>query len=71
VPDWAGLQEWNGERFTFALHAPKLSKSAPSWDFVSSVYRTAGRMRRDSSIEMRELRAKLHRAEMRLRQLTS
>lgn len=71
VPDWAGLQEWNGERFTFSLHAPKLSKSAPSWDFVSSVFRTAGRMRRDSSLEMRELRAKLARAEMRVRQLSS
>lgn len=69
VPDWAGLQEWNGERFLFKVHAPKLSKSAPSWDFVSSVFRSAGQIRRDTSIQMRELQSKLVRAEMKLKHL--
>lgn len=69
IPDWAGLQEWNGERFKYTIHAPRLSKSAPSWDFVSSVFRSAGRIRRDSSIEMNQLRSKLIRAEMQISRL--
>ena len=69
IPDWAGLQEWDGERFGFKVHAPKLSKSCPSWDFVSSVFRTAGHVRRDTSIQMRELQSKLARAQMRIRHL--
>ena len=67
VPDWAGLQVWNGRVFKTVIHAPRLSKSAPSWDLVSSIFRSAGRIRRDTSIEMRELRGKLARAEMRLK----
>ncbi len=66
VPDWAGLQEWDGGRIRTKVHAPKLSKSVPSWDFVSSLFRSSGRMRRDASIEMRDLRSKLVRAEMAL-----
>jgi hypothetical protein len=47
IPDWAGLMEWNGDRFTFKVHAPNLSKSTPSWDFISSLLRTCGQVRRD------------------------
>ncbi|MHA3913825.1 hypothetical protein [Halovulum sp. GXIMD14793] len=67
IPDWAGLQEWNGQRFKTVLHAPKLSKSVPSWDFVSSIFRSAGRIRRDTSIEMSQLRSKLMMTEMKLK----
>lgn len=69
VPDWAGLQEWNGTNFRSTVHAPKLSKSAPSWDFVSSVFRSAGQIRRDTSIQMRELQSKLARTERELKRL--
>lgn len=71
VPDWAGLQEWNGERFKFVVHAPKLSKSAPSWDFVTSLIRSSEEIRRDTSIEMKQLNAKLWRAERELNRLRS
>ncbi|PCJ95928.1 MAG: hypothetical protein COA52_02470 [Hyphomicrobiales bacterium] len=56
IPDWAGLQEWNGERFLHRIHAPNLSKAVPSWDFVSSLFRTAGAIRRDTSFEMQALK---------------
>ncbi len=69
VPDWAGLQEWNGEKFRTSIHAPKLSKSTPSWDFVSSIFRSAGKIRRDNSIEMNQLRSKLFMAERRIKQM--
>lgn len=69
IPDWAGLQEWDGQRFRTVIHAPQLSKSTPSWDFVSSIFRSAGRIRRDTSIEMRELKVKLARAEMQIARL--
>lgn len=71
VPDWAGLQEWNGNSFRTKVHAPKLSKSTPSWDFVSSVFRSAGKVRRDTSMEMAELRRKLWMAERRIKQLST
>jgi len=69
IPDWAGLQEWDGVRFKHTVHAPKLSKSTPSWDFVSSLLRTSERMRRDASIEMKDIRSKLARAEMRIKRM--
>lgn len=50
IPDWAGLLEWNGERFHHKVHAPHLSKSTPSWDFVSSLLRTCGQVRRDQAV---------------------
>lgn len=69
VPDWAGLQEWTGERFKFTVHAPKLSKSAPSWDFVTSLIRSSQKIRRDTSIEVSELRSKIFRLEYEMKRM--
>ena len=66
IPDWAGLQEWNGERFTFKVHAPKLSKSAPSWDFVTSLIRSSTAIRRDTATEVSDLKIKLHQLQWKL-----
>lgn len=67
IPDWAGLEEWNGERFLTKVHAPRLSKSSPSWEFVVSLIRSSSEVRRDTSIEVQNLRAKLAWAERRLK----
>lgn len=66
IPDWAGLQEWDGASFRYKIHAPRLSKAAPSWDFVSAVFRSAGQIRRDNSMEMKELRGELRLAKRKL-----
>lgn len=66
IPDWAGLMEWSGTRFTTPVHAPKLAKSAPSWDFVASIFRTARVVRRDQSIRELDLETRLAVAERRL-----
>lgn len=70
IPDWAGLQEWNGERFTFKVHAPRLSKSAPSWDFVTSLIRSSTAIRRDTATEVKELQTKVCRLEWQLKRAT-
>lgn len=59
IPDWAGLQEWDGSRFKFTLHAPNLSKPEPSWEFVSRILRSSGQVRRDTAIEVRDLSYKV------------
>ncbi len=66
IPDWAGLQEWDGKRFTFKVHAPKLSKSAPSWDFVVSLIRSSTAIRRDTATEVSDLKVKLHHLQWKL-----
>ena len=59
VPDWSGLMEWNGKRFQHKVHAPCLSKSTPSWDFVSSLFRSAGSIRRDVAVVTAGLQGKI------------
>lgn len=66
IPDWAGLQEWNGERFAYKIHAPKLSKSAPSWDFVTSLIRSSTAIRRDTATEVKEMQSKVYRLQWQL-----
>lgn len=69
IPDWAGLMEWNGERFNHKVSAPHLSKSTPSWDFVSSLLRTCGQVRRDLDIVVKGERIKRYNLEQEVRQL--
>lgn len=69
IPDWAGLQEWDGSRFSFKIHAPRLSKSTPSWDFVTSLIRSSQKIRRDVATEVKEVNSKLHRAEWEVKRL--
>lgn len=47
VPAWAGLQEWDGSTFRVIKKAPKRNKEAPDWEFVVSLLRNAGDVRRD------------------------
>jgi hypothetical protein len=47
LPDWAGLQEWDGEGFKVIRKAPMRRKAAPSWELVVSILRNAGDCRRD------------------------
>ena len=47
LPEWAGLQEWDGTRFSIRRRAPKRQKSAPDWEFIVSLLRNSGDCRRD------------------------
>ncbi len=68
IPDWAGLMEWDWERFTFKVHAPKLSKSVPSWNFVVALLRSATDIRRDTSMEIKKLKGDINLLEWKLKQ---
>ena len=50
VPDWAGLMEFDGESLRTVVNAPIRDKDAPSWQFVVSLIRTAGKINRDTDI---------------------
>lgn len=47
LPTWAGLQEWDGSKFSIIRKAPMRQKAEPGWDFIVSVLRNAGDIRRD------------------------
>lgn len=47
LPDWAGLQEWNGERFRTILRAPLRTKADPDWAFIVALLRSCGDCQRD------------------------
>lgn len=47
IPDWAGLQEWDGRRFAHTIHAPRRDKDAPSWELLTSIIRYSGQVHRD------------------------
>lgn len=50
VPDWAGLMEWDGERWRVPISAPRRDKDAPSWELVVSIMRNSGDIRRDTAV---------------------
>lgn len=50
LPPWAGLQEWDGERFSIVRKAPQRVKTEPTWEFVVSVLRNCGDVRRDTEL---------------------
>jgi hypothetical protein len=47
IPDWAGLQEWDGKAFHVRRKAPMRAKKDPDWEFVVSLMRNCGDQRRD------------------------
>lgn len=47
LPEWAGLQEWDGKTFRVKRKAPPRAKAAPSWEFIVSMLRNSGDCRRD------------------------
>lgn len=47
IPAWAGLQEWDGSTFRIVRKAPMRQKAQPTWEFVVSLLRNAGDVRRD------------------------
>ncbi|HEY1630813.1 MAG TPA: hypothetical protein VGF56_05825 [Rhizomicrobium sp.] len=47
LPDYAGLQEWDGERFAVKRRAPMRQKAPPDWEFIVSLLRNSGDCRRD------------------------
>lgn len=47
LPEWAGLQEWDGRTFRVRRKAPPRQKAAPDWEFIVSMLRNSGDCRRD------------------------
>lgn len=47
LPEWAGLQEWDGAAFRVRRKAPMRVKAAPDWEFIVSFLRFSGDSRRD------------------------
>ena len=68
IPDWAGLQEWDGQRFRYSVYAPNLSKSEPSWEFVSQLIRSSCEVRRDVQFEMNNLKGEIWRLNNQLKE---
>jgi hypothetical protein len=47
IPDWAGLMEFDGNRLSIKVPAPRRDKDAPSWDVFVSLIRNSSVVRRD------------------------
>jgi hypothetical protein len=47
LPEWAGLQEWDGTLFRVKRKAPPRKKADPDWEFIVSLLRNSGDCRRD------------------------
>lgn len=50
LPPWAGLQEWDGVRFNVIRKAPPRQRADPTWEFVASLIRNCGDVRRDTDL---------------------
>lgn len=50
IPDFAGLQEWDGEKFKVIRKPPMRAKIEPTWELVCSILRCSSEMRRDVSL---------------------
>lgn len=48
IPDWAGLVECDEGVLTNRLNAPLRDKDGPTWQFVASLIRNSGEVRRDA-----------------------
>ena len=55
IPEWAGLQEFDGEIFAVKKRAPKREKAEPDWNFIVNLMRNSGDTRRDVSILKQQL----------------
>lgn len=66
VPDWAGLIEIYDGEAKVVVNAPLRDKDAPSWQFVVSLIRNAGKINRDTDL----LKQRLRLAEKQVRDVT-
>lgn len=57
VPDWAGLWEWDGNKWKCQISAPRRDKDAPSWELVVSIMRNSGDVRRDTDVMQARIKA--------------
>src|SRR5690606_9994266 len=55
VPEWAGLQEWDGRFFHIRKKPPMRTKADPTWEFVVSLIRNSGETRRDIGLMKSEI----------------
>lgn len=55
LPEWAGLQEFDGQGFKVIRRAPKREKIEPDWYFIVNLLRNSGDNRRDVSILKQQL----------------
>lgn len=55
LPAWAGLQEFDGKRFSIIRKAPPRVKAEPTWEFVASLIRNSGDCRRDVGLMKAQL----------------
>lgn len=56
IPDWAGLMEFDGNRLSIKVPAPKRDKDAPSWDLFVSLIRSSTAIRRDEDPRLKHFR---------------
>ena len=54
IPEWAGLQEWDGRFFHVRKKAPMREKVDPTWEFIVSLIRNSGETRRDIGLMKQE-----------------
>ena len=59
IPDWAGLLEYNGDRFREILYAPKTGRAEPSWELLASIFRSEIGVRRDQTMTEKHLRSEI------------
>lgn len=55
VPEWAGLQEWDGRFFHIRKKPPMRTKADPTWEFIVSLMRNSGETRRDIGLMKSEI----------------
>lgn len=55
LPEWAGLQEWDGTLFRVKRKAPPRKKAEPDWEFIVSLLRNSGDCRRDVGLMKTQL----------------
>jgi len=66
VPDWAGLVEVHDGQVKVIVNAPLRDKDAPTWQFVVSLIRNAGKINRDTDMLKQRMRV----AEQQVREAT-
>lgn len=60
IPDWAGLMEYDGNRFREILNAPVTGRAEPSWQLITSIFRSEVGVRRDQTMIEKNLRIRLN-----------
>lgn len=65
LPSWAGLLEWDGTNFQVKRKAPRRTKAEPDWEFIVSLLRNSGDVRRDTGLLKAQLAFHEHEAKRR------